>query len=493
MKSGESNRKFILTCVLLSAMSVVIYQTFSYLTYRLGFPLDDAWIHQTYARNLALRGEWSFIPGIPSAGSTSPLWSVILAPGHFFAIHPVLWSSLSGWGALAMSMWLCGTTLLKLMPENRENTHIWYGCILGFEWHMVWSAVSGMETAAYSLVVLFALSQLLQARVQWLGLGMLVGAAAWLRPDGITLLAPAGLVIGLSRQVITEKLRQLVVLSLGFALVFTPYLLFNQALAGAWWPNTFFAKQAEYGVELQAALWDRLMEQAALPLVGVGSVLLPGFLLLFYNAARRRQWGILAGGLWAAGYLCLYALRLPVTYQHGRYVIPMMPVLFTWGLAGMLSWVKTSSSVMLRRVVSRTWQICMFVVLVIFWLMGGRAFGNDVAFIESEMVNTANWVAHNTNANALVAAHDIGALGFFGQRNLVDLAGLVSVDVIPIIRDEQHLADYMDDKGVDYLVTFPGWYPELSKRGLMVYRSSGEFAIEQGYENMVVYRWLTLP
>jgi hypothetical protein len=35
----------------------------------------------------------------------------------------------------------------------------------------------------------------------------------------------------------------------------------------------------------------------------------------------------------------------------------------------------------------------------------------DVAVIESEMVNTAKWVAESTEPDALVAAHDIGALG----------------------------------------------------------------------------------
>jgi len=35
-----------------------------------GFPLDDAWIHQTYARNLGLSGMMAFTPGEPSAGST---------------------------------------------------------------------------------------------------------------------------------------------------------------------------------------------------------------------------------------------------------------------------------------------------------------------------------------------------------------------------------------------------------------------------------------
>ena len=66
----------------LAAISVAGYVAFSAAKYRIGFPLDDAWIHQTYARNLALRGEWAFIPGKPSAGSTSPLWSVLLAPGY---------------------------------------------------------------------------------------------------------------------------------------------------------------------------------------------------------------------------------------------------------------------------------------------------------------------------------------------------------------------------------------------------------------------------
>ena len=58
-----------------SLLGVVFFISFSALTYRIGFPLDDAWIHQTYARNLARSGQLAFVHGVPSAGSTAPLWS----------------------------------------------------------------------------------------------------------------------------------------------------------------------------------------------------------------------------------------------------------------------------------------------------------------------------------------------------------------------------------------------------------------------------------
>ncbi|MBE2268505.1 MAG: hypothetical protein IAE80_09775, partial [Anaerolinea sp.] len=47
------------------------------------FSLDDSWIHQTYARNLAQTGQWAFVPGVPSAASTSPLYTVALAVGYW--------------------------------------------------------------------------------------------------------------------------------------------------------------------------------------------------------------------------------------------------------------------------------------------------------------------------------------------------------------------------------------------------------------------------
>ena len=169
--------------------------------------------------------------------------------------------------------------------------------------------------------------------------------------------------------------------------------------------------------------------------------------------------------------------------------MPVMPIFLLWGAAGLVGWINLWDRNLGPRVVSRVWLSSVGLVLLGFWLLGANAYAKDVAFIESEMVTTALWLAETTEETAVIGVHDIGAIGFFSGRKLVDLAGLVSPDVIPFVRDERRLGDYLDSQGVDYLVTFPGWYGELIARATPIFESQGEFAPAQGGETMVVYRW----
>ncbi len=89
----------------------------------------------------------------------------------------------------------------------------------------------------------------------------------------------------------------------------------------------------------------------------------------------------------------------------------------------------------------------------------------------------------------MVAAHDIGALGYFDHHRLIDLAGLVSPEVVPFIRDEARLAKFLDRQGADYLVAFPAFYPDLTRASEPVFTSGGSFAPAIGEQNMTVYLW----
>jgi hypothetical protein len=453
----------------------------------LGFPLDDAWIHQTYARNMALRREWAFLPGVPSAGSTAPLWTAILALGYWLRVDPYIWSL--AWGAVLLAGigWVGWRWLEARAPSLRRVAWL-AGVLLVLEWHLAWASASGMETLAQALVVLLTFYGLAR---RWppFALGLLVGVGIWIRPDAVVLLLAVGWSLSFQRQTDCVGIaRRALALASGLAVLALPYLGFNLILSGQAWPSTFYAKQAEYAALLGQPLGLRVLQQWGIGLVGAGAVLVPGLAVSLWRDVSTRRWDRLAPGVWWLTFLIVYAIRLPVIYQHGRYAVPALPVLVVLGSETVLALMSVASQ-RVPRVVFRAWAVACGVVAVAFIPLGAKAYGQDVAFIETEMVATARWIAANTAPDDLIAAHDIGAVGYFAGRHLLDLAGLISPEVLPFLRDEARLEAYLTARGADYLMTFPGWYPRLVAGRTQVYQSHAPFAPAMGGENMAVYAW----
>lgn len=472
----------------LAAFSLAGYLLVSQATFKLGFPLDDAWIHQTYARNLAVRGEWAFLPGKVSAGSTSPLWSLIISIGYFLHLDPLIWTYLAGWGALCGLAYI-GDRLSQSILKSNSLRFPWIGVFLAVEWHLVWAAGSGMETCLHALLILAFFWMLASERIPALAVGLVCGLTVWVRPDGVTLIGPAVMVIVLSNPSRPQIIRKLAWFMVGLVVFLTPYLIFNFVLGGHWWPNTFFAKQAEYAVLLKESFLYRIGKLLIQPMVGAGILIVPGFIYLLWHSWKLRKWMVIAAAIWWAGYTFIYAVSLPVTYQHARYLIPAMPVFFVLGGVGTYTLISRMSASVRSRLLRFAWISALFLVLAAFWVQGALAYGEDVAIIETEMVAMGHWIAENTPQDALIAAHDIGAIGYYGNRTILDMAGLISPEVIPFIRDEVRLAEYLDSQDVDYLVTFPEWYPLLSTLGKPVFQTQSKFSVNAGGENMTIYRW----
>ena len=492
---NNRKRRNLFIVAIVAIVSTICYIVGSYLYFRVGYPLDDAWIYQTYARNLSHLQEWSFIPGSESGGSTGPLWVLIISIGYFLRINHHIWVFFIGTIILISVGWM-GIFAFELLQPEQKKWALLGGLVLILEWHLIWASASGMETLLFALVILLTLIWILknaQKEKAWLFIGLLIGISVWIRPDGITLLGPAGLALIAGNPTQPhKKLKQGLFLILGFTIPFIFYLIFNQITSGSIWPNTFYAKQAEYAELREVPFLNRLGMQFSAPLAGVGIILLPGFIITFNQAIRDKNWAVLSSIFWFIGYLVIYAIRLPVTYQHGRYIIPAMPIFFLLGISGSTAWIVThyQDHRMLPRVLAKVWLISGVSILGLFWILGAKAYAEDIAIIESEMVTTAHWIRDNTPANALIAAHDIGALGYYSQRDIVDLAGLISPDVIPFIRDEERLQDYLDAQNVDYLMTFPSWYPSLTLSSMLIYQTHNPYSPRQGGENMAVYQWI---
>src|SRR6266511_6125760 len=106
---------------LAALVAVLFYLIASALIFRIGFLLDDSWIHLTYARNLAEHGEWAFRLGERSAGSTSPLWTVLLSIGFLFGLAPYVWTYLLGWVVLTLIAVYAENVSRKLVPAYKSR------------------------------------------------------------------------------------------------------------------------------------------------------------------------------------------------------------------------------------------------------------------------------------------------------------------------------------------------------------------------------------
>ena len=481
---------------LLAIIVVSLYAGVAALRGHSGFPLDDAWIHHTYARNWAETGQLAYLPGVPSAGSTAPLWTLLLSIAYRLQIDPYGWTLLLGALCLALSAWLLSHLTVRLLP-NRSLVSWLVGLACVLEWHLVWAAASGMETMLFIALGLALIDQV-QSNTRGWTIGVLGGLLILTRPEGVLLFALAlGVLLIRSRW---AALKAIVPALVTFFVVLAPGVYFNLQAGGSIFPNTFYAKQSEYGALMSALpIWLNSIGQMLLaPLAGPALLLVPG--IVAWVIARRHfwrdrtQWVLWLPLAWLVIHVAVYALRLPVSYQHGRYLLPIIPVVLLYGLVGttlIVDGLKTRRTRLWARL-ARPGLIA--VVILIFGLyipIGAGAYAADVDVIDGEMVAVAQWLNQNTPAGALIAAHDIGAIGYFTRRPLLDLAGLISPEVIPFIRDEARLSAWLRVKGAQYLVTFPGWYPHLSTAPELTVLFAGHSAYSP--EHMTVYALGTQP
>jgi hypothetical protein len=446
---------------------------------------------------------------------------LLLALGYLLGLPYLPWALLLGGLSLWLVVWASRRIWRRLWPERAEKDWL-AGIILALSWPLVWSAASGMETLLFTALGLVLVGE-------WVGdeennsasdravsrkrspliLGFLSGLLILVRPDGLVLLLLLTLGLLFDGRGVKNGIKPAAIF-LGTAILpLLPYFAFNLWSSNSIWPNTFYAKQTEYALLLEDSIITRFIrllffslggpERGWRGMSGAHLLLLPGLAAALWLALRSdwhtRQFNRLLPFLWAGGHIALYAWRLPVTYQHGRYLLPALPIWILSGLAGW-QWLLTRfgsrrRGFFWRQVVSLT-----FVVLLLaFLFLGAQSYSTDVAFIESEMVRVAHWLDDNTPQDALLAAHDIGAIGFFTERPLLDLAGLITPEIIPFLADDQGMAHYVLDSGADYLVTAPGWpYEQLTRREgvVLVYDTDYTWTRENELNNTAVFA-LNLP
>ncbi|MFN2137386.1 MAG: hypothetical protein ACK2UK_15605 [Candidatus Promineifilaceae bacterium] len=431
----------------------------------IGAPLDDAWIHFQFARNLSQGQGFSFNPGEPTPGSTAPLWTLLLAGvGQFTTdfMRPAIGLSV---------IFFLASVLLAYGFSAWMTRSLWPGVLAGlavaFCGRFLWAGLAGMETTAFAALSLAAIW--VYSR-QGLGLfpALLFGLASLLRPEGHALFA---LAIGDSfaswiRIVQREGAfswseaaqRFLPPLAL-YALLALPYILFSLSTTGRPLPNTFYAKVGSEhflsGRTLRETLawhWQDNPVSILLLLVGL------------WPAWRRSRLAV----LWLLALPLLTAMLIDQTWHFGRYTMPLIPLQMVIAATGAWWLVRRVGQ---ARGESDTVRYAAAASLVLLLLLGGAwrlphwatMLGTNTREIEQIDVALGRWLAANTPPDALIAVDDIGAITFISGRRIVDMNGLVSTEVWPALdapdqlTRDRRLARILSASNPDYMAAFPLW------------------------------------
>ncbi|MFP3938916.1 MAG: hypothetical protein ACLF0P_01295 [Thermoanaerobaculia bacterium] len=469
------------------------------LDHRLGFPLDDAWIHLAFARNLAAGHGLGVDPGELVAGSTSPLWTAFAAVGVAAPVPDVLWMKLLGL-AFHLGGVLLTWSVSRELGLGTGLSALATGFTVATGW-LAWSALSGMEISLFVALTLAGLLLHLRERRRPerppLSLAVL-GVSVLARPEGLLLLGLAwgDRLLRFRRRPdgalawhrsgapgATRLRRSLAGLGLA-ALAFVPVAAFYSVLGGSPLPTTLAAKTGGGGEGLHPPSLQYLHTALGILFRSLpwAVVLAPaGALALVRRLGTRSDAGLLPA-LWPVAlplaYSCLTASGgTPLVGNFGRYLFPLMPwiaILAALGLEPVATALRPArTGAPLRRALAAAG------VLLVLWPTladlprTAGLYARNLRDVADGDVAMAHWLAKRVPPEAVIATVDLGAMAALLPNPILDLVGIADPEVHDHVRRVQAeggswqdgVLAFIAEERPDYLVVFPDWLDAFDRPG----------------------------
>ncbi len=385
-----------------------------------GFAADDAFITFRYAENIAFGRGFVYNTGSPVLGTSSPLFTLVLS---FFALVKIGVVH----GALLVSLAASGVTaaLVYRFAERLRFGNLWVVPVLLYVlWPRLLPAeTSGMETAFFTMLVMTALYYRLALKPYYALAAATLSAVT--RPEGGFLL----LLIMIDAIYRYRYLwRRFVAIP---AAIVIPWVAFATWYFGSPVPHSITAKLALYGAAGAGTPLERVSY-----LLGLGQPygwLLVVMVLIGARWLRKTQ---AFGGLeliWLAGMVGLYTFS--TTKMFFWYPAPLYPLLLLFASAAVAAVFYRFNAVDERRN-----NLVPVISLVVIVGLGAVDIGNVRRWRDQQerIDNTHRAIAWHIRTRSQeweeIAAEDIGYIGYYSQRRILDRDGLVSPEAVPYNR-----------------------------------------------------------
>jgi hypothetical protein len=459
--------------LLLVLQSAAIFCVARLTSFEHGFPLDDAWIHQVVGRTFAETGVLGYTPERFGSAATSLAWGAIVAINHrWLELEPALFT----FAVNALLFVSVGQLWLAMLRRDGAPLPAAFGgaAFASTASNYVWFALSGMESML--LVFLSTLAIWLwtnpegrSTRSAW-GAGLVVGALFLTRPEAAALLG----VFVVALPWLSRSWRDLVPATVPCMVAVAGYAWAMAGATGDARPSTLEGRRVMWFQDVPTAgpfelaermlvMWgDRLAEHTlALTSSRLFFWVMLGLSLGGALVVLRRRW-VRFGSLvvWGAAHIGVYMVLLPTAGHGGRYQ-PLTPALFS-GLCWIGLWAaaeavfaRYSTPTRARSTIIVALAALMAVPTGISLVAWSKAHRDAVAHIWDTEVGMGRALSE-LPSTAVVASFDIGGIGYFANRDLVDLGALVDASLVDALRRSDGWS-VLDARGVDYVVLPEGF------------------------------------
>lgn len=456
-----------------AAISLIVLAALFVSLVNLHISYDDAFITYRYAYNLAIGQGFVYNPGEWYMGTTAPLYGLLLG-GLGFIFGPTAIPTISG-AISGASLALAG---VALYVYGRQHQYILCGLLTGlfFVTNRMLPMTFGGEMLFQAALVLWAFVAYRANRT--LVCAALLAIALLTRMDSALALGVIGLHFLATRRSLPWRE------GLTIACVLAPFALLSFVFYGSLFPATLGAKLAQRDSGLWPAFFFGLTEwirgftmQGSSSLFSTLPAAPNAIRFIFFAAAGiiavpllYRFWLLPLG--WIALFVAAYSV-LNVPFYHW-YVVPATIGLAILAACGVAGTVEIALRVF-RRVRpphEQRWAQLAVSCLTLLALVPGlsaqlrqtqQVAGYGINPAEQLYDQTAQWLNANTPAGSSVGYFEIGRLGYFADRVIIDPLGLVDPAVAPHVA-ERDLTWAYRHYHPDYILyndQFRGWYSSM--------------------------------
>ncbi len=449
-----------------------------------GFPLDDPWIHLTFAKNLAEYGSFSYFKNeMSTAGSTSPIYTMILAVGFLITKNEMLLSYTLGIIFLVFSgIWFYRLSSFEFLRENIFAL----ACTAIFvidKW-MNFIADSGMETTMF--VFLLLITAYSYKKRQSVATAVFAGLLIWTRPDATAFLGALVLdylwcvyLAKKDKSIVLFTKSELIKMGGIFAVIILAYFGMNLKLSGSILPNTYNAKLTYYSPEfrsrsafLQGEVWD-YFTSGAYGLIMFGFII--STLKFVFDTAKKKYNPNFLYIVFALGLVFIYWYKLPYAHRFGRYLMPIIPFMIIVSMGGFRELARLTASYFKSKQIANGLNFILILLVLVLsvpnYLDNKTAYATECKYINDRQVVAAKWIRDNTKESDIIGTHDVGAIAFYSQRKIVDVAGLVTPELINKLHDKnyvEYMREYLKKNNVAYLAFLREWYRVVNQTPLFI-------------------------